>query len=104
MAKYRKKPIVVEAFQITKKQRLDNSEWPNWLHEAWNRDIILGCPGCLFYVNEDDLIGPGEILCLTTPEGTYVVLDDDYIIQGIQGKLYHCKSDIFEQTYEKIKE
>ena len=34
--KYRKKPIVIEAFQMTKERRQDNSEWPSWLNEAWN--------------------------------------------------------------------
>ena len=38
MNKYRKKPIVVEAFQMTGERRQDNSEWPEWLHEAWNKD------------------------------------------------------------------
>ena len=36
MPKYRKRPVVIEAFQMTKERRWDNSEWPNWLHEAWN--------------------------------------------------------------------
>ena len=26
----------------------------------------------------------------------------DYIIKGVQGEIYPCKSDIFEQTYEKV--
>ena len=25
----------------------------------------------------------------------------DYIIRGVNGELYPCKSDIFEKTYEK---
>lgn len=36
MPKYRKKPVVVEAFQMTKDRRQDNSEWPEWLNIAWN--------------------------------------------------------------------
>ena len=28
----------------------------------------------------------------------------DYIIKGVKGELYPCKPDIFEQTYELIKE
>ena len=27
--KYRKKPVVIEAFQMTKERRWDNSEWPD---------------------------------------------------------------------------
>ena len=36
MAKFRKKPVVIEAFQMTRERRGENSEWPNWLNEAWN--------------------------------------------------------------------
>ena len=34
--KYRKKPVVIDAFQMTLERRWDNSEWPNWLNKAWN--------------------------------------------------------------------
>ena len=29
MPKFRKKPVVIEAFQMTKERRWDNSEWPD---------------------------------------------------------------------------
>jgi len=32
---YRKKPEVIEALQITRERRNENSEWPAWL-DAWN--------------------------------------------------------------------
>ena len=38
MALYRKKPVVIEAFQITEETRNDNKDWPNWLNQAWNKD------------------------------------------------------------------
>lgn len=28
----------------------------------------------------------------------------DYVIQGVNGELYPCKPDIFEKTYEEVKE
>ena len=27
--------INIEAFQMTKENRQDNSDWPNWLNRAW---------------------------------------------------------------------
>lgn len=36
--KYRKKPMIIEAFQITQKTRSNNIDWPEWLNEAWNKD------------------------------------------------------------------
>lgn len=37
--KFRKRPVVIEAFQMTKERRWDNSEWPTWLHEAWRGEL-----------------------------------------------------------------
>jgi len=28
--------------------------------------------------------------------------EQDWIIKGVQGELYPCKPDIFEQTYEPV--
>lgn len=28
--------------------------------------------------------------------------NSDYLIKGVQGEIYPCKPDIFEQTYEKV--
>ena len=92
MGKYRKKPIVIEAFQMTKERRWDNSEWPNWLNKAWNDDP--GCDGALWC--EDG----GEELWCGNLEGAHEVTFGDWIIQGIKGEIYPCKPDIFEATYE----
>lgn len=100
MGKYRKKPIVIEAFQMTEDKRYDNSDWPNWLNEAWNKEPKE--EGCLFCVDNDGMIGPGKNLCITTLEGALAVTFGDYIIQGVQGELYPCKPDIFEESYEAI--
>ena len=35
--RYRKRPVEIEAFQMTEERRQDMSEWPPWLHEAWNK-------------------------------------------------------------------
>ena len=41
---------------------------------------------------------------LNTLEGEMHISFGDYIIQGIKGELYPCKSDIFEEIYEKVEE
>ena len=93
MYKFRKKPVVIEAFQMTKKRRSDNSEWPIWLHKAWNSD-----GGRRLTISDDG----SDRLIIETLEGNHLVSWDDYIIQGIKGELYPCKPDIFEATYEKV--
>ena len=90
--KYRKKPVVIEAFQITPETRASNEDWPVWLHQAWQKNFDE--PGAFY-----PLAGA---LVITTLEGTHVVSLDDYIIQGIKGELYPCKPDIFASTYEPV--
>lgn len=96
--KYRKKSVVIEAFQMTKERRRDNSEWPEWLHEAWNKERFES--GSLYCT---DSPGDGtDRLVIHTLEGSHLVDWDDWIIQGVQGELYPCKPDIFEATYEPV--
>ena len=99
MTKFRKKPVVIEAFQMTEERRWDNSEWPNWLNVAWNREPSEGAIW-IGGVRNDSY----EDLVCGTLEGVLVhdIAWDDWIIQGIQGELYSCKPDIFEQTYEEV--
>jgi hypothetical protein len=95
MIKYRKRPIVIEAFQMTLERRWDNTDWPEWLHQAWNTEG----QGALF-IDADD--PAHERLVLGTLEGVYRISWDDWIIRGIAGELYPCKPDIFEATYEQF--
>lgn len=95
MPKYRKKPVVIEAFQMTPERRQDNSEWPAWMGEAWNKERDE--PGALFPTEPG--IGDGT-LSIHTLEGDHLVTWGDFIIQGVQGELYPCKPEIFDATYE----
>ena len=99
--KFRKKPVteVIEAFQMTQYRRGDNSEWPNWLNQAWNKDWSEpGAVSCDNWPNSDGT----DHLVIRTLEGVYRVSWDDWIIQGIKGELYACKPDIFAITYEVV--
>ena len=94
MPKFRKKPVVIEAFQMTHECRWDNSDWPTWLHYAWQHEV--GEEGGLWCVDG------GEQLFCGTLEGSHKITFGDYIIQGVKGEIYPCKPDIFEQTYEAV--
>lgn len=87
--KFRKKPVVIDAFQMTEKNYYDSSIWPDWLLEAWDNDILYTAP-----------VG----LVIDTLEGDMSVGWNDWIIRGVQGEIYPCKPDIFEMTYEKAEE
>lgn len=88
--KYRKKPIVVEAFQYDGDfiDRNENPYVPVWAIYAEEMDVL--------YFTDD-----GE-LYVKTLEGDMHVSVGDYIIRGIFGELYACKPDIFYETYEKV--
>jgi len=91
MAKYRKKPVVIEAFRFY----LDPI--PDWfMDKVSSNDVILR--NCNYREYSID-----EAYCeIKTLEGTMIGNGGDYIIKGIEGELYPCKSDIFEKTYEPI--
>jgi hypothetical protein len=94
--RFRKKPVVIEAFQMTVERRMDNSEWPNWLNRAWNGDPYQ--LGTLQRVDADAPLP--DLLQIVTLEGLLLVSWGDWIIRGVKGELYPCKPDIFEATYE----
>ncbi len=87
MAKYRKKPVVVEAKQF-KRGNLKELEY---FTKGKLRDVNI--PRCL------DGIMTAKV---DTLEGVYTATEGDYIIKGIKGEFYPCKPDIFEQTYERV--
>lgn len=97
--KYRKKPVVIKAFQMTKENRQWIYKWPKWLIKAWQKPH--GEIGALYgsdYPNSDGT----DLLRIQTLEGNQLVSWNDYIIKGVKGEIYPCKPDIFEETYEKV--
>ena len=98
---YRKKPVVIEAFQMTRERREDNTDWPEWLNRAWNtpRNQVGALMPSLTCVEEGE-----NRLAVNTLEGQLTVNWDYWIIRGVRGELYPCKPDIFEATYEKVGE
>ena len=94
MAKYRKKPVVTEAFQMTQDHSRTTKDWPEWLCEAADR--ANGAPGSIWWTVLDDCFMIGTL------EGAHKVTVDDWIIQGVVGEIYPCKPDIFEATYYPV--
>ena len=82
---YRKKPVVIEAWQFTKANY--NVGAPN----KFKHPTVA-----LWSQYGGDVIG-GEI---ETLEGKHQVSENDWIIRGVKGEFYPCKPDIFEMTYE----
>lgn len=93
MAKFRKKPVVIEAMQFP---GLPSVGYPRDEIEAMERfDDWLES-------NQGDLKCKyrGNSVIIPTLEGEMTASPLDWIIRGVQGELYPCKPDIFEATYE----
>ena len=82
MAKYRKKPVIIEAVQFD-----GTDESVDWLLPQ----LISG-----------EIGRATNKLYIKTLEGTMTANIGDYIIKGVNGEFYPCKPDIFEATYEKV--
>lgn len=84
MPKFRKKPIVIEAFQWK-----DNpAELPFWITKHEN------------FITETDGDGNFTGCIIETLEGDMRVNLDDWIIKGVEGEIYPCKPSVFAATYE----
>ena len=94
MSKYRKKPVIIEAFEYD--GDLINSQGafyiPDWAQKAYKENI-------LYFESKND--NPPELF-IKTLEGNMKVSEGDYVIQGVNGELYPCKPDIFKKTYEPV--
>ena len=84
MAKFRKKPVVIEARRFE-----TNNDDGSCLNELV---IWIGPAACH---NNTDLF-------IDTLEGTMTAAVGDYIIRGVKGEFYPCKPDIFAATYEPV--
>lgn len=85
--KYRKKPVIVEAFRY---KGLITPSVPDWVRDA----IRIGKLH----------IGMFGFLWIRTLEGELVAHAGDYIVKGVKGEIYPVRADIFKQTYEEVKE
>lgn len=89
--KYKKKPVVIEAFQWFGNIRQE--EDPDWIIEAMlDNRVSLSI----------DKRNSKPIMLINTLEGVIEAYPEDYIIKGVKGEIYPCKPDIFEQTYEEV--
>lgn len=95
MAKYRKKPVVIEAVQL---QNTYDSIY-NAVEFVFNIGMETSVIGANATVQDVQNKGGLDI---NTLEGTMKASFDDYIIKGVNGEFYPCKPDIFEKTYEKV--
>jgi hypothetical protein len=92
MAKYRKKPVVIEAWpvaQIVEAMKHSEEGLPAPVRTAWKLGHVTRI-----------LDG----LHIKTLEGVMEAGPDDMLIRGVEGELYPCAPSIFRATYEAVGE
>jgi hypothetical protein len=88
MPKFRKKPVTIEAVQLTRES----------VQECYDFIGAKGnFPECGMGIDPKD----GQFK-ITTLEGVHIANVFDWIIKGVNGEFYPCKPDIFEKTYELV--
>ena len=92
MAKYVKKPVVIEAIKWEGQQELE--ALPVWMQDAIKNQTVW------FGINSHSDTTP--VMLIETLEGIHKAQVGDYIIQGVKGELYPCKPYIFDATYEEV--
>ena len=84
MPKYRKKPVVIEAMEFTEENKNQVFNW-------------ITCTAELITID-----GKSAIKIRTLEGEEVAICGEYYIIKGVNGEFYPCKSDIFKKTYEKV--
>lgn len=86
MPMFRKKPVVIDAFQVPSEG-----------------ETVCAAMQAFLASSGSDIENTGEGgLFIHTLEGRMEARPGDYIIKGVQGEFYPCKPDIFEATYEAV--
>lgn len=86
MAIVRKKPVEVEARQLTEHNA---GTLRNWIR-SWGGSE-----------------GPGDNstdIRINTLEGLFLVRPGDWIIKGVENEFYRCDPNIFDKTYDIVRE
>ena len=88
--KFRKKPVVVEAFQLNERGLVGE----DWFWNAVSENKVI--------THDFGKFNQNPAWCeIKTLEGTMIAKAGDFIIRGVQGELYPCTADIFMATYEQ---
>ena len=90
--KFRKKPVVIEAVQISKRMDILSPDW--WAQAIQENRVITH--GLGKFTRDQPWVE------ISTLEGVMRGDDGDWIIRGVKGELYPCKPDIFAATYEPL--
>jgi len=93
MAKFRKKPVVIEA--VTFDELVEHGR-------RFGANIVNGMPWSFDYQGHAITHENDDCYVIPTPEGTMHMGRGDMLITGVKGEIYPCKLDIFAATYDPV--
>lgn len=93
---FRKKPVVVEAVQMTRDVVA--------AHVFDGAPLPEGVKMVRADIHRDQRKIYSSKFVIKTLEGDMEVSWDDWVIIGVKGERYPCKPDIFEATYDPVPE
>ena len=99
MPKFRKKPIVIEAFQwdgVHAKALADWAAKADFESRKRRGQVVKDVKLPIELVTEPR----GYRVEVFTEEGVMIASPGDWIICGVKGEFYPCKPDIFAATYD----
>ena len=94
MAKYRKKPVVIEAITFAELVEFGKAHGGN---------IVNGMPWSFDYQGHPITHENDDCYLIPTLEGTMKLMRGDMLITGVNGEIYPCKIEIFYKTYEVVR-
>ena len=96
MAKFRKKPVVIEVITFDELVKHGMS--------CPGVNIVGGMPWSFEYAGHPITHENDRCYLVPTLEGPgHHMTPDDMLITGVHGEIYPCKIDIFEKTYEPVR-
>lgn len=101
---YRKKPIVVEAFQVTALDSSTVNQIKKWVSNPCVEVIIYSNSGeSADYFPYLDSVAD-HISIITRDERSLIlnIFVGDYVVKGIDGSVYPVKEETFKKTYEEV--
>ncbi|KKL74371.1 hypothetical protein LCGC14_2065560 [marine sediment metagenome] len=103
MARYRKLPVEIEAFQYHTGDADEAvfANWPDWA-KAMLKHNVGGMVVARSNPKQRVIEAFPEHLVVHTLEGPMFAWDGDWIIKGVAGEIYPIKEKIFAETYEKV--
>lgn len=99
MAKYRKKPVVINAIKWTGKNVY---EIYSFINGKPNNNSCKMAEDRWYDYENSHKDKKWDLKTLESDEETQRADVGDWIIKGVKGEFYPCKPDIFKMTYEPI--